>query len=496
MSPATDDVQHVHRRRAVGFLLLSALLPGSVQRFAGNRRVGTIALRTWGIALAVVLVVALAAWLAPGPTVGFLVTPWVTVVAKALVWVLFLGWAVVLFDAWRLARPLGLPQRTRLVMTATVGVLVVALGMAANTVASGFTAAGNIGQVLPGGGDTTKKAGRYNVLLLGVDSAAHREGLRPDSITVASVDAETGRAVLFGLPRNMQGVPFPESSPMHELYPDGFRCPDDECMLNAVWTAGEDAADRFPDDAQPGLEATKAAVSETLGLDLNYYAMVDMQGFRSLVDAMGGIELDVMQRIPIGGGGAPVSGYIEPGRGVHLDGAHALWFARSRHDSSDYERMQRQKCVMSAMVHQLDPKTVATRFVELSEAGKSLLRTDVPGNQLVDLASLALKTREHQIAAVNFTPPLVPNTADPDFDKIRRTVEESIARAEAADEAQPPSESSGSAASGGASASSPATPPSTPASPTASPSASKGEAGAYGREHQRTDDLGVVCSAG
>ena len=64
--------------------------------------------------------------------------------------------------------------------------------------------------------------GRYNVLLMGGDSGAGRWGLRPDSMTVASIDAETGKTVLISLPRNMQNFPFAEGSVMAEQFPDGF----------------------------------------------------------------------------------------------------------------------------------------------------------------------------------------------------------------------------------------------------------------------------------
>ena len=63
--------------------------------------------------------------------------------------------------------------------------------------------------------------GRYNVLLPGGDAGAGRWGLRPDSITVASIDAETGRTVLIGLPRNLEDFPFREGSVMAEQFPPG-----------------------------------------------------------------------------------------------------------------------------------------------------------------------------------------------------------------------------------------------------------------------------------
>lgn len=483
MTNAQAEVERVRVRRSIGFLLLSAVLPGSVQRYAGNRRVGVIAVRVLAGLLTLLVVVGLAALVAPGATVGLLLTPWVTVVCRVVLWLLFIGWVALLVDSWRLSRPMELPQRARLGMTLTVLVLAVVMGLVTNFVAGAFVAAGNVGSVLPGGGDTEKKAGRYNIMLLGVDASNERIGVRADSINVASIEAETGRTVIFGLPRNMQGVPFPKGSPMHKLYPDGFRCENNECMLNAIWTDAEEHADQFPEGTNVGLAATKAAVGETLGLEINYYALVDMHGFSSIIDAMGGIDLDVMKRIPIGGGSSPVYDYIEPGKGVHLDGKRALWFARSRHDSSDYERMQRQKCVMSAMVAQLDPQVVATRFVELSEAGKDLLLTDVPRDQIVELTGLALEARHQQIASVNFMPPLIEDTAHPDFGLIRKTVQSSIKAAEQSDEADKTTKPAA-----------PSAKPSTSAAPTPSPSAtveSDDEAYADG---QSTDDLQSVCS--
>ncbi|HSO68483.1 MAG TPA: LCP family protein [Arachnia sp.] len=469
--PQPTEAQAVHARRALGFVLMSAALPGSVQSFAGNRGLGRIAGRVYGAAALLGVLVLLGLWLWRGPTVGVLLTPWVATIVRFALWVLFAGWLLLLLDSWRLARPLRLPRRPRLVLTITSLVLALAVGGVTTVAANALVAARNVGEVFGGGGEAEVKDGRYNILLLGADSAADREGLRPDSINVASVDAKTGRTVLFGLPRNLQKVRFPDSSPLNELYPDGFVCEDNGCMLNGIWTLGEEHADLYPGQ-QAGLEAMKEAVEETLGLDLNYYALVDMHGFSALIDAMGGIRLDISKPIPIGGGGSRISGYIEPGDDVLLDGYHALWFARSRAESSDYERMVRQKCVMSAMVQQLDPATVATKFVELSEAGGDLLKTDVGTGAIADLAELALKAREQDITSVNFSPPLIV-TADPDFELIRSTVDEKLS----------------------------ATPEPESTATSAAPSASESEAAASpspnfadDQPYTETPDLATVCS--
>ena len=139
--------------------------------------------------------------------------------------------------------------------------------------------------------------GRYNVLLLGGDSGSDRWGLRPDSLSVASIDAETGETVLFGLPRNMLNFPFPEGSIMDEQFPDGYDC-GDECELNSLATWAEDHKSLFKGVANPGVEATKEGVEGITGLEINYYAMVNMQGFRRLVTAVGGVTLNVRDRDP------------------------------------------------------------------------------------------------------------------------------------------------------------------------------------------------------
>lgn len=469
--PQPTEAQAVHARRAFGFVIMSAALPGSVQSFAGNRGLGRVAGRVYGAAalLGVLILVGLLLW--RGPTVGVLLTPWVATILRFALWVLFAGWLLLLLDSWRLARPLRLPGRPRLMLTITSLVLALSVGGFTTVATNALMAARNVGEVFGGGGEAEMKDGRYNILLLGADSAAHREGLRPDSINVASVDARTGATVLFGLPRNLQKVPFPDSSPLNELYPEGYVCEDNGCLLNGIWTLGEEHADLYPGQ-QAGLEATKEAVEETLGLDLNYYALVDMHGFSALIDAMGGIRLDISKPIPIGGGGSRISGYIEPGKDVLLDGYHALWFARSRAESSDYERMVRQKCVMSAMVQQLDPATVATKFVELSQAGGDLLRTDVGTGAVADLTELALKARGQNITSVNFSPPLIV-PADPDFELIRSTVDEKLTATSAPEPT---------AASAPATASEPAAP--------ASPSPDVAD----DQPHTQTPDLAAVCS--
>ena len=249
---------------------------------------------------------------------------------------------------------------------------------------------------------TAAHAGRYNVLLLGGDSGADRWGLRPDSLSVASIDAETGETVLFGLPRNMLNFPFPKGSIMAEQFPDGYDC-GAECELNSLATWAADHKALFKGVANPGVEATKEGVEGITGLKINYYAMVNLQGFQKLVDAVGGVTLNVRDRIPIGGIGAPVTGYIKPGK-RKLNGFETLWFARSRVAADDYSRMARQKCVMNAMLHQLSPQTVVLNFEKIAKASEALITTDLPQSEVDRFMELALKARSQPVRTVSFVP--------------------------------------------------------------------------------------------
>jgi len=468
--------ERVKLRRGLTFLGMTLLLPGSAQIAAGHRAVGRLALRVWiGIWVLLALVALLALVWRSGAIA--LVTSGVTLrlVQVGLV-VLGVGWGLLFLDAWRISRPPELARRHRL------GFAVLNLALVF-TVVGGLLASASIvssqrdlmASVFAGGGDQEVKHGRYNVLLLGGDAGRDRVGLRPDSMTVASVDAVTGRTVLISLPRNLEDVPFPESSPMHAEFPDGYTCADHSCMLNAVYTYASEHPELYPGVRNPGAEATVDAVEGATGLQVNYWALIDLKGFEQLVDAVGGITMDVYRRVPIGGGSTKISGYVEAGEDRHLDGREALWFARSRADSSDYDRMVRQKCVMNAMLDQMDPATVLTNFNKIAAAGQEVVATSVPTSEVGTMMELALKAKKLPTSSLALVPPLIQPGA-PDFDVIATSVAEKIAASEAKDAPAPT-----------ASASSPA--------PTSSTSAAPKKKKPAADKAADTDDLTTVCSA-
>lgn len=407
-------------------MLMTLVLPGSAQLVAGDKRVGRVALRVWAGLLAVVAFLALLGWLWPGLAFWLAADTGMLGLFRWVLTGLAVGWALLFVDAWRLGEPLGLLRQQRLAVVGINGVLCFSVAGTLLFGAHLLTVQRDFVLTMFGDGVVREATdGRYNVLLLGGDSGAARWGMRPDSLTLASIDEETGQTTLFGLPRNMQNFPFPEGSVMGGQFPDGFDC--DDCYLNSLATWARDNEDLFTEYDDPGIQATVEGVEGITGLEVNYFAMVNLAGFRRMVDALGGVELDVRDRIPIGGIGAPVTGYIEAGRRT-LDGFETLWFARSRVAADDYSRMARQKCVMNAMLDQLSPAKVLRKFEAITSASSDLITTDLPASELDTFAQLALRARTQPMRTVSFVPPKV-NTSAPDVEAIHADVRSALEEA-------------------------------------------------------------------
>ncbi|HWJ09081.1 MAG TPA: LCP family protein [Nocardioides sp.] len=420
-----ERAARVRFRRALTLMGFTLLVPGSAQLLAGNRQVGRIAVRVWLATLAVLAFLALRLVLDRSYALTLALSPTFLLVLRLYLIAGAVAWAALFVDAWRIGQPLSLRMQHRRAVVGVNGVLCFSV---AGTMLFGAHLAAAQRDWLTMFADGEIGAahdGRFNILMLGGDSGADRWGLRPDSMTIASIDATTGKTVMVGLPRNMQDFKFRKGSVMDRQFPHGFDC--DGCYLNGVSTWAEDHKDLFDSDT-PGIDATVMAIEGITDLEINYWVMVNMKGFRRLVDAFGGVTLNVRDRIPVGGLGSDVTGYIEPGK-RKLTGYQALWFARSREGSDDYSRMARQKCVMTALLTQVSPKQALTNFQEIADASSAMIKTDVPGGALDDLAQLALRARGEKVATVSLVPPRV-DTAHPDLDEVRDMVGDAIDRSE------------------------------------------------------------------
>ena len=203
---------------------------------------------------------------------------------------------------------------------------------------------------------------RLNIALLGSDMRPNQETLDPkdpryvghrtDVMIVVSINPEPPYDVaIFSVPRFLSNFEMPE----------GFGVPrslDEWDWIGHVYRRAEDIApDRYPGPGTPGANAVKTALGTLFGVDIHYYALVTVTGFKDLVDALGGVTIDVPRRIVDRNydtaddhwGATRTTMVIEEGP-QHLDGYHALAYARIRSQSHEFARMQRQRCLIGALI--------------------------------------------------------------------------------------------------------------------------------------------------
>lgn len=427
----------VMTRRAWWLVVLNFLIPGSPQVLAGSRKLGRFGLGAT-LALWTLAVVAIVVWLLwPAVLLSAASMAWsLWLIAAVLVFYAVL-WVILTLDTLRLVRIVKTaPSARAWIAGLTTVVMVFLSGGAAYAGYLAFTASDFLNSVFVAGPSEPPVDGKYNVLLLGGDAGPDREGLRPDSIRVVSIDAETGQAVTIGLPRNMADVPFAEDSPLNAVYPEGYGsidgCEVDVCQLNSIYTEVElKSPEMYPnavsEGSEPGIEAMRDAAEAITGLTIQYYVLIDMQGFLELIDALGGVTVVVPEDVPIHADETftTVAEWIPAGE-QHLDGYHALWYARSRHGTSDYDRMARQLQIQEAVLAQFNPANVLSKFQGIAAAGSQVVKTDVPQGMLGYFVDLAGKTKQLPIVDVELVPENDVDPEDPDYEYIRQLVQEAV----------------------------------------------------------------------
>ncbi len=414
--------------------ILSALVPGAGQWYTGKRRTAR-----WHFGITLALLVALFIWTRDRTSVFASVFR-----TSTLIWLMVLNIAVFAFrlvsvdDAYRSA--MRSPSRSRVPPRWALASLVFTLFLLLvphvyagyldyvqyDLITSVFTAEESTTTtsetsptVLAGGETTTTSPGetvpltaapgpklwegkeRLNIALLGADSGSDRRGLRTDTMIVASIDPETGDTAMLSVPRNWVQVPLP----------DGYGIWDCDCfpiLINELYQTGDVYPDAFPGAGDPKANAIKAGLGELLGIDIHYIVLVTFEGFVDVVDAIGGIEINVPFRIvdeeyPSERGGTEYID-IQPGP-QKLDGHLALAYARARRHADDYARMGRQRCLLEAVVEQTDPLTALRVFPRLAEVIKDSVTTDIPLSRVPDIVELVPLVDTEKIVSIRFIPP-------------------------------------------------------------------------------------------
>lgn len=265
----------------------------------------------------------------------------------------------------------------------------------------------------------TDPAAITNVLLLGGDAGPGRWGMRTDTMIIVSVHEASGRTALVSVPRNLVRLQFPPGTPMAEAFPNGFDAYDG--LTNAIFTYVDGRQDLLDHYGRDGLQPQAVALSEgigySLGIEIDDYALVNMQGFADVIDAVGGLTLDVPQSVPLppqSGCSLPAS--IGPGL-VPMDGCLAIAYARSRSADSDYQRMQRQRQLLAALGSQVSATEALGAFGTVTGALGDSMRTSLTSGEFSRLLD-RLGDNGAIGESVGLAPPII-TPGRPDYDQIK-----------------------------------------------------------------------------
>ena len=365
-------------------------------------------------------------------------------------------WAILIAATNIATRPAGLSIGKRALSAALVGVLSFAVA-APSALAARYSRDTTLAieKVAPTGVEEVKsttrptlhdhdpwaEVPRLNILILGADGNAARadivaaDSIRTDTIMVASIDTATGDMTLIQVPRNVQYTPFPAGSEMRELFPTGFRGEGGALnwMVNGIWAYVDlQQPDLFRGSTYRGAEALKQGVQGITGLKMDYFVMLNMDGVQELINAMGGVTVNINDNYPIGDDrnppwSEPSGGWLEKGPNQRLNGYEAMWFARSRSRHSDYDRMARQSCLIDAVVDQANPRNLLQRFEAVAAASSDMIVTDIPQRDFPEMIELAFRVKDGNVNRLGFAPGQNGYSyEDPDFLMMRRAVRDAI----------------------------------------------------------------------
>jgi len=259
---------------------------------------------------------------------------------------------------------------------------------------------------------------RINILLIGLDQrweVAHR-AFRTDTMMIASLHSETGEAMLLSIPRDLY-VEVPGHGKQR---------------INIAHVLGE--TQDYPGGGPALLMDT---IQQDFGIPVHGYVMINFQGFREVVDLLGGVDIYVDKEVwdnsyPDDRGGE-ITVHIPAGQ-QHMDSETLLIYCRSRHGSDDFDRMARQQKALVALAKKALSLQMLRRLPELLQAMSDTFDTDLSMTTIVRLAEMASQVDPENMQSVvidrNYLDPSQRQAGDepsllyPDWDKIHTLVEE------------------------------------------------------------------------
>lgn len=242
--------------------------------------------------------------------------------------------------------------------------------------------------------------GRVNILLLGIGGPGHSGPDLTDTIIIASVDPVNDKVDLLSIPRDLW-VKIPGN---------GYQ------KINAAYSDGksESRAKTLAGKERDGLNLLDQTIEPVIGIPIHYHVVVDFKAFQQVVNSIGGVDANVSEELSanenfwVEGTNQHYQLYVPPGR-QHFDGTKALYFARERHNDSDFVRAQRQRLLLTAIKQKVFSLGTFSNPVKISNLLNSVgdnVYSDFSLNDMTRLYQIIQKVPAGKIASVDLvTPP-------------------------------------------------------------------------------------------
>jgi LCP family protein required for cell wall assembly len=256
---------------------------------------------------------------------------------------------------------------------------------------------------------TWEKRGRVNFLLLGLDKPTRGGLQRSDSITIVTVDTVNKTAGMLTIPRDlMVNIPG-QAKPTQD-------------RINTAHVWGD--LYKYPGG---GPALAKRTIYENFGIPIDYYVSVDFDGLMKIVDAVGGVDINVEKAV-----NDKAANFYMPTGMQHMDGETALWYARSRMGDSDFWRARRQQQVLMALREKALRLDILSKLPALLPAMWGTIRTDLSPADVLALAPIAKEIDVHNIRnrvidetmVTSYRTPLGASVLLPKWEPIRQAVRE------------------------------------------------------------------------
>lgn len=254
-------------------------------------------------------------------------------------------------------------------------------------------------ELLNGEGD-----GRVNILMLGIGGENHPGGDLTDTIMVLSVDPVNKNAAMLSVPRDLW-VKMPVN------YFGAYQ------KLNAAYSSGKykylgknDLSSQNQQAVEAGFDTVSQAVSNVLGININYHVLVDFKAFEQAVDTVNGVTVTVKEQLydPTMAWENANNPVLAAAGSQEMSGKQALMYARSRETSSDFARSERQRQLLIALkekVLTLGTLSSPARIDSLMNAFGDNVRTDLSTKAASRLFSIMKDVNDSEIASLSLTTP-------------------------------------------------------------------------------------------